>query len=83
MNPITFRITFLDGSTAQAEASAADYVAFETRFDKSVQAFATDPRLTYMLYITWHVLNRKGETSLEFEVWAESVQNLEVDDPKA
>jgi len=83
MNPITFRITFADGSSVDAVASAPEYVAFESKFDKSVQSFATDPRLTYMLYLAWHALHRKGDTKLDFEKWQVDVENLEVDSPKA
>ena len=83
MNPITINLTFADGTTATAVASAPDFVAFETRFDKSVQTFANDVRLTYMFFLAWHALKRTKVTDLEFEAWLETVADIQVADPKA
>ena len=82
MNPITINLTFADGTTATAVASAPDFVAFETRFDKSVQSFASDVRLEHMLFIAWNASKRKGETKLEFDEWLETVENIEVEEAK-
>jgi hypothetical protein len=73
MNPINLQIEFLDGSTAEITAVAADLIAFETKFDLSVARLEKEIRLTHLFFIAWHVLKRTGKTSEEFEKWAESV----------
>lgn len=83
MNPITLHITYLDGSTADASASAPDFVAFERKFELSVQTFSKDVRLEYLLFLAWNALNRRKETKLDFDEWIETVDNVGVDDPKA
>jgi hypothetical protein len=84
MNPITLKISFADGSTVDAVAGAADFIAFESKFDKSVQSFTTDVRLTYLFFLAWHSLKRVGQTKKDFDQWVEDVAGIEgVDDPKA
>ena len=73
MNPINLQIEFLDGSTADITAVAADLIAFETKFDLSVARLEKEIRLTHLFFIAWHVLKRTGKTSEEFEKWAECV----------
>jgi len=73
MNPINLQIEFLDGSTAEITAVAADLIAFESKFDLSVARLEKEIRLTHLFFIAWHVLKRTGKTSEEFEKWAESV----------
>jgi hypothetical protein len=82
MNPITLHITLSDGSKVTAVATAPDFVAFEAKFDKSVQTFVTDVRLTYLFFMAWHSLKRNGEIESEFEVWLEDVTDVQVDEPK-
>ena len=83
MNPITLHIEYSDGSKAEAVAAAPDFVAFEAKFDKSVQSFSTDVRLTYLFFLAWNSLKRRKETALDFEAWVETVSGIEVNDPKA
>jgi hypothetical protein len=83
MNPITLHVEYADGTTAEAIATAPDFVAFEAKFDKSIQSFSNDVRLTYLFFIAWNSLNRRKETKLGFDAWVETVAGIEVDDPKA
>jgi hypothetical protein len=83
MNPINLHVSFVDGTELDALASAPDYIAFESKFDKSVQAFATDTRLTYMVFLAWSFANRTGKTKLDFDAWVNTVADIEVSDPKA
>lgn len=83
MNPITLTVEYADGNKAKAVASAPDFVAFEAKFDKSVQSFANDVRLTYLFFLAWNSLSRRKETELDFDAWMETVSGIEVDDPKA
>ena len=73
MNPINLRIEFVDGSSAEVTAIAADLIAFESRFDLSVARLEKEIRLTHLFFLAYAVLKRTGQTAEEFEKWAESV----------
>lgn len=69
------RVTNGDGSAADVTISAADFVAFESKFDRSVAKFQTEFRLTDMYWLAWHSLRRVNRGLPEFEEW------LSVNDP--
>jgi len=73
MNPINLRIEFIDGSSAEVTAIAADLIAFESKFDLSVARLEKEIRLTHLFFLAYAVLKRTGQTTEEFEKWAESV----------
>ena len=73
MNPINLRIEFVDGSSAEVTAIAADLIAFESKFDLSVARLEKEIRLTHLFFLAYAVLKRTGQTMEEFEKWAESV----------
>jgi hypothetical protein len=73
MNPINLRITYIDETSVECSAIAADLIAFEARFDLSVARLEKEVRLTHMFFLAWHALKRTGQTADEFEKWAESV----------
>jgi hypothetical protein len=73
MNPINLRVTYIDETTVECSAIAADLIAFEARFDLSVARLGDEVRLTHMFFLAWHALKRTGQTTDEFEKWVESV----------
>jgi hypothetical protein len=73
MNPINLRIEFIDGSSAEVTAIAADLIAFEARFDLSVARLEKEIRLTHLFFLAYNVQKRTGVTKDEFEKWVESV----------
>lgn len=73
MNPINLQVTYIDETTAECSAIAADLIAFESHFDLSVARLQSDTRLTHMFYLAWHALKRTGKTTDEFDKWVESV----------
>jgi hypothetical protein len=73
MNPINLRIEFIDGSTAEVTAIAADLIAFEARFDLSVARLQNEIRLTHLFFLAYNVQKRTGVVTDEFEKWVESV----------
>lgn len=75
-------VKFLDGTTKEVTGIAADIVAFESRFDLSIAALEKNIKLTYLLFLAWHVEKRTGSTKDEFEKWVESVESIEAADPK-
>jgi hypothetical protein len=75
-------VTFLDGSSSSVNGIAADLVAFEAQFDKSVSSLGQDVKITHLLWLAWHVDKRLGNTKLTFEKWVETVSTVEAADPK-
>lgn len=73
MNPINLRILFTNGSEEVVTALAVDLMAFEAKFDLSVQVLGKDVRLTHLFFLAWHASKRSGKTSDEFEKWAEDI----------
>ena len=73
MNPINLRVTYIDETSVECSAIAADLIAFEARFDLSVARLEKEVRLTHMFFLAWHALKRTGQTADDFEKWVESV----------
>jgi hypothetical protein len=73
MNPINLQVTYIDETTVECSAIAADLIAFEARFDLSVARLGDEVRLTHMFFLAWHALKRIGQTTDEFDKWVESV----------
>ena len=73
MNPINLQVQFIDGSTADCVAIAADLIAFESHFDLSVARLEKEIRLTHLFFLAWHVQKRTAQTTETFEKWVESV----------
>lgn len=71
---LNLRVTYLDGSAADVVASAADLVAFEQRWDKSVVKFGEEIRMTDLCWLSWHSLKRRKETDLDFEPWLDTIE---------
>jgi hypothetical protein len=83
MQPINLQIQFIDGTTQDVSTTAADYIKFESHFDKSIAALGNDTRLTYMFFLAWAASRRSDKTELEFEPWSETVSMVGESDPKA
>jgi hypothetical protein len=75
-------VIFLDGSSQEVSGIAADLVAFEAQFDISVSALGQDVKITYLLWLAWHVEKRLGNTKDTFEKWVETVSTVEASAPK-
>jgi hypothetical protein len=74
---INLRVTFEDKTVEEVSATARDLVAFEDKFTKSVATLETDFRITDLLWLAWHYLERKGKTELTFEDWCDEVDTIE------
>lgn len=79
---INLLIKFADGTEKTITANAADYVAFETKFDRSIATLQSDQRLTYLLFLAWSAEKRKKVTELEFDAWVELVDSVEAKEAK-
>ena len=83
MQPLNLQISFVDGTSSEVSTTAADYIKFETHFDKSIATLGNDVRLTYMFFLAWAAAKRTGVTELEFEPWSELVAMVGESAPKA
>lgn len=73
---INLQITYSDNITKELTATAADLVAFESKFDLSIAKLEREVKLTHLLYIAWCVEKRTKGTTLEFDAWVESVESI-------
>jgi hypothetical protein len=79
---INLLLKFADGTEKTIAANAADFIAFENKFDRSIATLQSDPRLTYLLFLAWNAEKRKKATELEFDAWVESVESVEAKEAK-
>ncbi|NBU94243.1 MAG: hypothetical protein EBS18_06905 [Actinobacteria bacterium] len=79
MNQITLRINLIDGSVVELDTKASDLIAWETHFDLSIDKLE---KFTHLLYLAWLASKRSNKTVAEFDVWVDTVANVEVADPK-
>lgn len=82
MMQIAMKVKNADGSEAEVTARASDLIAFERHFDKPMTVFG-DPnnaRVEYIMWLAWHITKRSKGTDLEFEPWADTVDEIRVGD---
>lgn len=82
MNPINLQVTYLDETTSECVAIAADLIAFESKFDLSISRLEKELRITHLFFIAWHVTKRTGHTTDDFDKWVEGVSMVSVGDAK-
>jgi hypothetical protein len=74
---INLQLTYTDGTKKVVTATAADLVAFETKFDISVARLEQNVKLTHLLFLAWHAENRAKTTGLDFDAWLETIESVE------
>ena len=82
MQSLNLQVEFIDGTSIDVSTSAADYIKFESHFDKSIATLGNDVRLTYMFFLAWSASKRTGKTDLEFDAWSETVAMVGESEPK-
>ena len=75
---LTLRVTTLDGSAVDTDATTADLVAFEDHFDRSVTVLDEGLRLKHVTWLAWRSLTRQGKTTAEFPAWLETIDSAEI-----
>lgn len=73
---INLEVSYQDKTVKNVVASAADLVAFETKFDISIAKLEKEVRWTHICYLGWHVEKRTGGTELDFEAWLEKIDSV-------
>jgi hypothetical protein len=81
---INLRVELTDGSSQDVVCGAKDLVAFEEKYQRSVARFEQEMKLTDLLFLAWHSLNRQKITTKDFETWLDDVEAIEPSeqDPK-
>jgi hypothetical protein len=75
---ITIAVTSLSNDEKRnVVAEFADFIAWETAFDKSLGKFEVDMKLRDLTWLAWHSEHRKKTTSLLFEEWLNDVALIE------
>lgn len=79
MESIYLDILFLDGSKKTVEVLASDIVAFEQKFEKSIEEVGL---MTHFYFLAWHTLFRAKDTAKDFDTWVDDIRGVTVSDPK-
>jgi len=81
---IALSVKFINGTSADVDATFPDFIAFERERRRSVVKLDNDMHLTDLAWLAWHSEKRRGGTALKFEPdWVSTVEAVEVrDDPK-
>ena len=72
-------VEYADGSVADVVISAPDFVAFETKYDRSVARFATEIKFTHICWLAWHRLHRDKKAG-EFEAWLDTIDGVSLEE---
>ena len=80
MQKLDLTITYLDGSQKVMQTASSDLIKWESHFDLSIDKLQ---KLTHLYFLAWTAATRLNKTSLEFEAWCDSIENVVVADPKA
>ena len=79
MQKIEIKIKMYEGEAYKIQTAATDLIKWEAYFDLSIDKLE---KLTHLYYLSWLASKRMNKTSLEFEVWADQVEDVAVEDPK-
>jgi hypothetical protein len=74
---MNLEVTYNDTSATDVTVSVADFVAFESRFDRSVAKFGEEFKLTDMCWLAWHRIAKSDKKAGEFDDWLENVDSVE------
>jgi len=82
---ITLRVEFTNNKKSDVVCVARDLVAFEEKYQRSVARLDSEMRLTDLLWMAWHSLNRQKITDKDFDSWLDDVESIAPsdDDPKS
>ena len=73
---INLRIELNNGDVKEVTCSAADLVAFETKYDVSITSLESGVKYTHLLFLAWTSEKRRKETTKDFESWIEDVASV-------
>lgn len=77
---LELKVTYNDGSAVSTDATTADLVAFEERFNRSVARLESELKLTDICWLAWRSMTRQKKTAADFGDWLESIDGVELTD---
>lgn len=77
---INLRVEFNSGEAKEITCSAADLVAFETKFDLSITTLDSNVKYTHLMFLAWASEKRTKSTTKEFDVWIQDVATVGASD---
>jgi len=80
MQKLDLTITYPDGSSKVIPTASSDLIKWESHFDLSIDKIG---KLTHLYFLGWVAAKRTGLTTDEFETWADTIDTVEISDPKA
>jgi hypothetical protein len=73
---LNLQVNFEDGTNKEVTCNAADFVAFEDKFNVSIAALGVETKLSYLLFLAWHSEKRTKGTDKSFEIWLDTVTSV-------
>ena len=73
---LNLQVTYNDGTAKDITCNAADFVAFEDKYNVSIGTLGTETKLSYLLFLAWNSERRTGATKDTFELWLEDVASV-------
>lgn len=74
---INLRLKYEGKEPKDIVCSAADLVAFEEKYDRSVARLEKEFKITDLLFLAWHSEKRTKATNKEFNDWLEEIETVE------
>jgi hypothetical protein len=76
----TLRITLVDGSSKDLQVNAPDIIAFERKFEISLDKLES---YEHLCFLAWRVSVRTALTTADFDTWLNTLEFVEfVEGPK-
>jgi meiotically up-regulated gene 157 (Mug157) protein len=76
----TLRITLSDGTSKDVQVSAPDIIAFERKFEISLDKLES---YEHLCFLAWRVSVRTQATTADFDTWLNGVEFVEfIEGPK-
>ena len=75
---MNLRVTTNGGKTEDVVASAAELVAFEAEFSRSVAKLQDEFRYTDICWLAWHSQKRNKKTTKDFTEWVDGIESVEI-----
>jgi hypothetical protein len=73
---LNLQVNFEDETVKDVTCNAADFVAFEDKFNVSIAALGVETKLSYLLFLAWHSEKRTKGTDKPFEAWLNNVTSV-------
>lgn len=77
---LNYKVTYEDGSTMSVKIGMVDFVALESKTNKSIQEYFNNWNVSDTCFLVWNSLSRKDKKTAEFMDWVENVDEITTDE---